>query len=323
MKLTLESLPAQLEQRLLPAYLVSGDDPLRVGEACDLIRARARAAGFGERAVFFIERAGSIWDEAQQAAQSLSLFAERRTVEIRLPSGKAGIAGGAALQRLVSAAGDDLLLLVITGKLERETAGAEWVRALEARGAWLPVWPLNRAQLPGWLRQRARAAHFSLDEPAATLLAERCEGNLLAARQEIDKLALLLPRGARAGTAEVAASSAESARYDVFQLGEAVRNADAARALRILGGLQAEGAEPPLVLWALLRELRALQSGERARAPVARLIARAARADRLAKHLQDGGDAWDELMLLAVELTGVRTLPLLRVGRSLSARTGS
>ncbi len=111
----------------------------------------------------------------------------------------------------------------------------------------------------------------------------------------------------------MAAGSADSARFDVFQLGEAVRAADAARALRILGGLQAEGAEPPLVLWALLRELRALQSGERARAPVARLIARAARADRLAKGLQDGGDAWDELMLLAVELTGVRTLPLLRV----------
>jgi DNA polymerase-3 subunit delta len=323
MKLTLDSLPAQLQQRLLPAYLVSGDDPLRVGEACDLIRARARAAGFSERAVFFIERSGSVWDEAQQAAQSLSLFAERRTIEIRLPTGKAGVAGGAALQRLLAAAGDDLLLLVITGKLERETAGSEWVRALEARGAWLPVWPMTRAQLPAWLRQRARAAQLSMDEEAATMLAERCEGNLLAAQQEIDKLALLLPRGGRAGAAEVAASSAESARYDVFQLGEAVRNADAARALRIIGGLQAEGTEPPLVLWALLRELRSLQPGERARAPVARLIARAARADRLAKHLQSGGDAWDELMLLAVELTGVRTLPLLRVGRNLPAQSGA
>jgi len=318
MKLSLESLASQLEQRLLPAYLVSGDEPLRVGEAADRIRARARADGFGEREVFFVERAGSIWDEALQAAQSLSLFAPRRTIEIRLPTGKAGVAGGAALQRLIAATGPDLLLLVITGKLERDTQSAEWVRALEARGAWLTIWPVSRAQLPHWLQQRARAAQLVLDEQAAALLSERCEGNLLAAQQEIDKLALLLPRGARVGTAEVAASSAESARYDVFQLGEAVRARDAARALRILGGLQSEGAEPPLVLWALLRELRAQQADDGAapgpRLPVARLVARAARADRLAKHLTQAGDAWDELALLAVELTGVRTLPLLRAG---------
>jgi len=321
MKLTLENLRPQLQQRLLPAYLVSGDDPLRVGEAADLIRARARTAGFAERAVFFIERAGSIWDEALQSAQSLSLFSSRRTLEIRLPSGKAGVAGGVALQRLVAAAGEDLLLLVITGKLERETQSAEWVRAIEARGAWLPIWPINRAGLPAWLRQRAGTAGLVLDEEAAALLAERCEGNLLAAQQELDKLALLLPPGARVGAAEVATSSAESARYDVFQLAEAVRAADAARALRILGGLQAEGAEPPLALWALLRELRALPEGgdARSRAPgsrptAARLIARAARADRMAKHLLPTGDAWDELALLAVELCGVRTLPLLRVG---------
>lgn len=313
MKLTLETLPVQLVQRLLPAWLVSGDDPLRVGEACDLIRARAREAGFNEREVFFIERAGSVWEEALQAAQSLSLFSERRVVEIRLPTGKAGVAGGAALQRLVAATGDDLLLLVVTGKLERDTQGAEWVRALEARGAWLPVWPVSLAQLPAWLRQRARAAQLTLDEEAAALLAERCEGNLLAAQQEIDKLALLLPRGARVGVAEVAASSAESARYDVLQLAEAVRNGDAARALRILSGLSAEGAEPPLVLWALLRELRALQGSGRNRLPVARLIARAARADRLIKHLHASGDPWDEFMLLAAELCGVRTLPLARL----------
>jgi len=320
MKLTLESLPAQLEQRLLPAYLVSGDEPLQVNEAGDRIRARARAAGFAEREVFFIERAASIWDEAQQAAQSLSLFASRRTVEIRLPTGKAGVAGGAALQRLIAAAGEDLLLLVITGRLERDTQSAEWVRALEARGAWLPIWPPNRAQVPQWLRQRARAVQLELEEPAAALLAERCEGNLLAAQQEIDKLALLLPAGTRVGVAEVAASSADSARFDVFQLGEAVRATDATRALRILGGLQAEGAEPPLVLWALLRELRARQGGEASRSragprpPVARLIARASRADRMAKRLLSYGDAWGELALLAVELCGVRTLPLTRVG---------
>jgi DNA polymerase III subunit delta len=315
MKLTLEELPARLQAGLLPAYLVSGDEPLQVGEAADLIRARARAAGFSERDVFFVERAGSIWEQAQQAAQSLSLFATRRVVEIRLP-GKAGVAGGAALQRLIGASGDDLLLLVVTGKLERETQGAEWVQALQARGAWLPVWPVERARLPQWLRQRSRRAQLTLDDDAVAMLAERCEGNLLAAQQEIDKLALLLPRGANVSASEVAASSADSARFDVFQLAEAVRASAPARALRILAGLQAEGAEPVFVLWALLRELRAMQAAAVGRASLsgaaaARLIARAARADRTAKGLT-AGDPWDELTLLAVEMCGRRTLPLPR-----------
>jgi len=310
-KLTLEGLPAQLAERLLPAYLVSGDEPLRVGEATDLIRARARTAGFSEREVFFVERASAVWEQAQQAAQSLSLFASRRMIEVRLPTGKAGVAGGAALLRLIAAAGDDLLLLIVTGKLERETQNAEWVQAVQARGAWLPIWPIDRAHLPQWLRQRARAAQLSLSEEAIAMLAERCEGNLLAAQQEIDKLALLWPSGTAVSAADVAASSADSARFDVFQLGEAVRGVDAARALRILGGLQSEGAEPVLVLWALLRELRAAQTVPRL--PFARLTARAGRADRMAKGLASG-DPWDELALLAVELCGVRTLPLLRAG---------
>jgi DNA polymerase-3 subunit delta len=317
MKLTLEALPGHLQQGLAPAYLVSGDEPLQVGEAADQIRAQARTTGFDEREVFFIERAGSVWEQVQQAAQALSLFATRRIIEVRLPGGKAGAAGGAALRRLVECAGADLLLLVITGRLERETQGADWVQALQARGVWLAVWPVERARLPQWLRQRARGAQILLDEAAAAMLAERCEGNLLAARQEIDKLALLLPRGARVGVAEVAASSADSARFDVFQLAEAVRGADGARALRILGGLQAEGAEPPFVLWALVRELRALQAGAAGapppRMPVARLLARAVRADRMAKGLLRQ-DPWDELALLAVELCGLRTLPLARAG---------
>jgi len=311
MKLTLEALPAQLAERLLPAYLVSGDEPLRVGEAADLIRARARTAGFSEREVFFIERAGSIWEEAQQAARSLSLFAGRRMLEVRLPGGKAGAAGGAALQRLIAASGEDLLLLVIAGQLERDTLGAEWLQALQARGAWLPVWPIERARLPQWLQQRAKAAGLELAEEAAGLLAERCEGNLLVAAQEIDKLSLLLPRAARAGADDVAASSADSARFDVFRLAEAVRARAPTRALRILAGLQAEGAEPVLVLWALLRELRAAPAASNAVAR--RLVTRAARADRMAKGLA-AGDVWDELTLLAVEQCGLRTLPLLRTG---------
>lgn len=310
MKLTLEGLSTQLEGGLAGAYLISGDEPLRVGEATDQIRARARADGFSEREVFFVERAASIWAEIEQSAQSLSLFAPRRLIEVRLPTGKAGVAGGAVLQRLIAASGDDLLLLIVTGRLDRDTQNAAWVQTLQERGVWLPIWPVEIARLPQWLRARARAAKITLSDDAVAMLAERCEGNLLAAQQEIDKLALLATSGATVGVAEVAASSADSARFDVFQLAEAVRGADCARALRILSGLQAEGGEPPLVLWALLRELRSLQLP---RVPMARLIARAARADRMSKGLLSQ-DPWDELALLAVEMCGVRTLPLSRAG---------
>jgi len=318
MKLTLENLSAQLAERLLPVYLVSGDEPLLVGEASDAIRARARARGFAEREVFFIERSSAVWDEVRQAALALSLFTARRIVEIRMPGGKPGVTGAAALLRLFEAAGEDQLVVIIADKLERETQASEWVQALQRRGAWLPIWPVERARLPEWLRARFAAAGLTANSDALALLAERSEGNLLAARQEIDKLAMLLPRGATVSVAEVAAGSADSARFDVFQLGEAVRSADAARALRILGGLRAEGAEPVLVLWSLVRELRAQQaaapSDASARAqglPFARLAMRAGRADRMAKGLS-AGDPWDELALLAVELTGLRSLPLVR-----------
>lgn len=318
MKLTLENLSAQLAERLLPVYLVSGDEPLLVGEASDAIRARARARGFAEREVFFIERSSAVWDEVRQAALALSLFTSRRIVEIRMPGGKPGVTGAAALLRLFEAAGEDLLVVIIADKLERETQASEWVQALQRRGAWLPIWPVERARLPEWLRARFAAAGLTANSDALALLAERSEGNLLAARQEIDKLAMLLPRGATVSVAEVAAGSADSARFDVFQLGEAVRSADAARALRILGGLRAEGAEPVLVLWSLVRELRAHQAAAPSDAsvraqglPFARLAMRAGRADRMAKGLS-AGDPWDELALLAVELTGLRSLPLVR-----------
>jgi DNA polymerase III subunit delta len=318
MKLTLEGLGGQLAGRLLPIYLVSGDEPLLVAEATDAIRARARALGFTEREVFFIERSSAVWDEIRQAAQSLSLFSSRRMVEIRMPGGKPGIAGAAVLLQLFQAAGEDLLVLIIADKLERETQSSEWMQALQQRGAWLPIWPVERSRLPQWLRSRFAAAGLTAAPDALALLAERSEGNLLAARQEIDKLAMLLPRGATVSVAEVAAGSADSARFDVFQLGEAVRAGDAARALRILGGLRAEGTEAMLVLWSLARELRAQQSsapaGARGRTQglsFARLAMRAGRVDRMGKGLSDG-NPWDELALLAVELTGLRTLPLVK-----------
>lgn len=310
MKLTLERLEADLSQQLRPAYLVSGDEPLLVGEAVDAIRAAARARGFSERLVCFIERGSGAWEEVLRATQALSLFAERRIVEVRLPSGKAGTAGAAALTRLLEVCGQDLLSLIVTGRLDREVLSAPWLQQLQARGAWVPVWPVERARLPQWLRGRFARVGLSASNEALELLAERSEGNLLAARQEIDKLALLLPPGARVELADVLAGSADSARFDVFQLGEAVRAADAARALRILECLRAEGGEAVLVLWALLRELRGGPPSA-ARASRLRLLRRAVRADRMIKGLLEG-EPWDELAALASELSGGATLPLLR-----------
>ncbi|HWW21731.1 MAG TPA: DNA polymerase III subunit delta [Steroidobacteraceae bacterium] len=314
-RLSLEALGTHLAQTLLPIYLVSGDEPLLVGEAGDAIRARARIAGFAERQVFFIERSAAVWEQISQEAQALSLFASSRVVEIRMPGGKPGTAGATALKRLFEAARSDLLVLIITGELDRDAQGADWVYAAQQRGAWLPIRTVERSRLPQWLQSRFAAQGLKATDQAITLLAERSEGNLLAARQEIDKLALLLPPGATVSVAEVEASSADSARFDVFQLTDAIRSADPARALRVLSGLSAEGSEPPLLLWALSRELKGMQqrAGAASRIAPARLIARAARADRMAKGLSIG-DAWDELALLVVEMTGKRTLPLVRTG---------
>jgi len=311
-KIAAEDLAAHLIASPLPAYLVSGDEPLLVSEVVDAIRARARTADFVERKVFFIERANAVWDEVSQEAQALSLFASNRIVEIRMPGGKPGVAGAAALLRLIESAGTDFLLLIVTGQLEREVQSAEWVQALQLRGAYVPIRSVERSRLPHWLRSRFAAAGLTPDDEAIALLAERSEGNLLAAKQEIDKLALLQP-GSSVTAAEVAASSADSARFDPFQLVDAVRGSDAARALRILGGLKAEGAEVPWILWHLIREIRMPQAraAGSARPPVARLSARASRADRMAKGLAQG-DCWDELALLVVEMTGRRTLSLLR-----------
>jgi len=189
------------------------------------------------------------------------------------------------------------------------------VQAAQRRGAWLPIRTVDRTRLPQWLQARFAAAGLTPSQDAIALLAERSEGNLLAARQEIDKLALLLPPGATVTLSEVAASSADGARFDPYALSEAIRASDAARALRVLDGLRAEGTEVPLLLWVMVRELRALQARGSAgvRLPMARLAARAGRADRMAKGLTLG-DAWDELALLAVEMTGRRSLPLVRSG---------
>jgi DNA polymerase-3 subunit delta len=325
LKIKSESLTAHLRERLLPVYLISGDDPLLTGEAVDAVRRRARETGFTERDVHFMDRGGD-WDAVQASFASLSLFAERRIVEVRLPTGRPGVTGAKVLKRVIESAGADTLLLILTGRLDREAAGSEWARAAEAQGAAVVIWPMARAAFPEWLQARARALDLEVAPDALALLAERTEGNLLAAAQELAKLALLAVDG-RVDAAAVLASSTDSSHFDVAELDRALTQADGSRALRVLAGLRAEEVELPLVLWAALKGLHAVLAAEtgtapprggygfnsasprrrRMGAPPAALVARAARADAMAKG-RLRGDAWDELALLAAELCGTRAL---------------
>jgi DNA polymerase-3 subunit delta len=323
LKFNSDTLATHLEQQLLPAYLISGDEPLLTGEAADAVRARARAAGFTERETHFMERGGD-WNDVRASASNLSLFAERRIVEIRMPTAKPGNTGSAAIVALLGSRDPDRLLLITTPKLDRDAQGSEWVRAIETHGAVVQIWPVDASRLVGWLRVRAKRLHLNADDDALEILAERTEGNLLAAHQELEKLRLLV-KGDRVTAEDVFSSVADSARFDVFQLGECALAGDAARALRMIEGLRAEGVEPTLVLWSLNKSARdlwgavhsasgargsawprqtaALEKGRR-RAPklsFGRLAARAARADRMIKG-REAGDAWDEMSLLAMDI---------------------
>jgi DNA polymerase III subunit delta len=330
-KLNPDSLATHLEQQLLPVYLVSGDEPLLTGEAADAVRARARKMGFTEREAHFLER-GSDWDDVRASAGNMSLFGSRRVVEIRLPSGKPGVAGNKALVALLERKDPDTVFLILTPRLDRDAQSADWVRAVEAHGAWVQVWPIDVDRLVGWLRGRSRRLKLDATDEALELLAERTEGNLLAAHQELEKLTLLAVDG-RVTADTILASVTDSARFDVFQLGEAVLAGDAERALRMIAGLRGEGTEPTLVLWALTKAMRDLWNGlanagggkprtwqrqsaaldkglrRAGRLSFAALTVRAGRADRMVKG-RLAGNAWDEIALLAADICGRSPLPL-------------
>lgn len=256
MKFSSDQLDSALRKNLLPCYLVTGDETLLVQRALDAIRQRAREQGFGSRELY-VTGPGFDWAAPAASAASLSLFADRRIVELRLPTGKPGREGSAAIAELAGKAGEDVLLLVESAKLDKAGAGAAWVRAIEKRGAVVQVWPVSARDLPGWIGNEMRRAGLEPDREAVRLLAERVEGNLLAADQEIQKLRLLL--GAGAVTAgDIAGAVADSSRYDVYLLVDAAVAGQGARAIRIVGRLRSEGVEPVILLWALKRELRSL-----------------------------------------------------------------
>lgn len=256
MKVRAEHLQRELQKQILPVYLISGDEPLFVAEAADQIRSAARGQDHSERQIFHSDALN--WDQFLAESQSMSLFAEKRVLEVRIDNAKPGDKGSKALVEYCSQPPEDTLLLVITGKLDRGQQRSKWVQALEKAGGHVQVWPVDARQMPGWLNQRLKQKNIQADDAALQILAERVEGNLLAAQQEIEKLSLLVSGNLDVKTLEDAV--ANSARYDTFSLIDKALAGSSAEAIRTLERLREEGTETTLLLWSFTRELRQLIS---------------------------------------------------------------
>ena len=263
MQVRAEQLAQHLAKGLKPLSTVWGDEPLLAQEAGDAIRVAARAAGCTERQVHTVSGAHFDWSSLLGASQAMSLFAERQLIEIRIPGGKPGKDGSEALQRYCEQLSDDIVTLVQLPRLDRAQQSSGWFTALDAAGVSVRVDPVERKALPQWIAQRLAAQGQRVQggeegQRSLAFFADRVEGNLLAAHQEIQKLALLYPAG-ELGFEQIEAAVLNVARYDVFKLGEAVLAGQVARALRMLEGLQAEGEAAVLVHWTLAEDIRALK----------------------------------------------------------------
>ncbi len=335
MKLRGEQLAGHLARELAPIYLIGGDEPLQVAETTDAVRRAVREKGFTGREVLSVEK-GFNWDRLGSAASELSLFAEQRLIELRLPGGKPGDAGGKALRAWAENPPEECVLLIVSAKIDPSVRRSKWYQALEQRGVVVQLWPPKPNELPGWIRRRLQARGMQASQDAINLLAERVEGNLLAAAQEIEKLHLLHGESPLE-LHDITAAVADSARFNIYELVDTALSGDVPRTVRTLRGLRGEGVEPVLVLWALAREIRLLEgmaseleSGcpvEQAmrqyriweqRKPVVRqglqrhnsqrwqqMLRRAARIDRLVKGV-DKGNPWDELLQLILLMAGAR-----------------
>ena len=257
MRLRADQLQNHLGQtRLAPLYLVSGEEPLQITETIDAIRARARDHGYEERVVLEADK-GFDWNLLFQENASMSLFSSRKIIELRLGNSKPGKEGGAALIEYTDQATADNLLLISCGKLDKRTQQSKWCKALEKTGVSIQIWPVNVAQLPGWIQQRFMARGKRIDNNSAELIAQRVEGNLLAASQEINKLCLLVDADT-INIEDVTAAVVDSTRFDVFAMMEAAFQGDLARTSRMLYGFRNEGVEPMAIYGAIMWNCRQL-----------------------------------------------------------------
>lgn len=328
MKVRPDQLQSHLKNELAAIYFISGDEPLQVMESADRIRAVARQRDYTEREVMDVD-AQFDWNLLLDAGNSMSLFAEKRILELRLPSGKPGKAGSQVLQEYAQRPADDAVLIISSGKLDGSAKNTKWFKTLDQQGVVIQCWPVNLDQLPGWIEQRLQSKGIHADRDAIKLLADRVEGNMLAAAQEVDKL-FLLHGASRLDFQQVAAAVADSSRYNIYDLVDSALQGDVVRSAKIIGGLKSEGVEPILLLWALSREIRQLVQISEARVPADAAMSqlriwdsrkpllrralsrhkanrwklflkRCARIDRVVKGVEDGR-AWDELLMLSTQI---------------------
>ena len=331
MQLRAEQLEGHLAKGLASIYAIHGDEPLLALEAADAVRAAARKAGFTDREVLEPGRHFD-WSEFQHATASLSLFGGRKIVELRLATGRPGADGAAAIAAYCERPSREIVLVVSMPRLDRATQASAWFAALGRAGTVVDIWPVERSRLPAWIAERLARQKQRAPREALEFLADRVEGNLLAAHQEVQKLALLAPEG-EIGLEQLRQVVANVARYDAYTACEAMLAGDAARYVRVIDGLKSEGEAPSLVLWALSEELYALeriQAGAAAGRPVddlmrenrvwgprqrpmkaaaarvkpaavRRALAHAARLDRAIKGVGQG-EPWDEFLKLGLGL---------------------
>jgi DNA polymerase-3 subunit delta len=333
-RLTLSQLGSHLSRGLAPLYLVAGEEPLLIQESLDAIRAKARKDGYSEREVLDADKSFN-WQKLVDSCNSLSLFASRRIIELNLPSGAPGVEGSKVLQQLAAKPPQDVLFLLVCGAVEWRSRSGAWYAALETAGASLYFEPVKPDEMVGWVTARAKSAGLDLDREAASELAERTEGNLLAAAQDIEKLKLLFPKSTV--TAEqLAEAVADSSRYEAFDLNDRILEGDAAGAVRSLNRLREEGVDVleilPALLWSLRQWVQVqnfyTQTGDAGRAcemahvrknqqkryvgAVSRTrlpqlygwLRRCAVIDSAAKSTNGKDQAWEELLTLSLAASG-------------------
>lgn len=293
MQLRLDQLDKHLQQPLAPVYLISGDVPLLIQEACDHLRSAATKQGFTEREIFQVET-GFNWNNLTDISKTLSLFSTKQLIELRV-SNSITEAGSKVLQAYLAQPPNDKILLICTNKLDAKTQQTAWFQAINKMGITLAIWPIEKTQLPTWIAKRLAQAELQAEPTGIQLLAEHVEGNLLACVQEIEKLKLMYGKGSLS-TEAIAQAISNSSRFNIFNLTDAITTGNKKRILQILHGLKNEAIEPILVLWALARATRNTRNPKQAA-----LLKQAYRIDCIIKGLETG-NVWHELQRLSLAL---------------------
>ena len=328
-------LAASLQKKLAPVYFISGDEPAQQLEAADAVRSAAKQAGFLHREVLTVDENFS-WNQLSFAAESLSLFAEKKLIDLRIPTGKLGQEGSKVVTHYCQKLPPDTLLLITAAKIDKASQKSRWFQALDSVGVIVQVWALEGNELKHWLQQRLQKREIPLEPQAMNLFVSRVEGNLLAAKQEIEKLYMLYG-SANISLQQLEQATVDNSRYDIFKLTESALAAKPARMTKILQSLQAEGIASTLVLWALSREIRLLNSlqfslsqgqpleplfkknqvwGARKtlvntalkrlkQSQLQKIILLSSQADRQIKG-QQAGDVWETLLAISLLMAGVK-----------------